>query len=208
MKPRSLAFHATDFYGSWGEFAGWDATKQSKFAKRFTAIAEKQTLVGMATGVEVAPFRSHLGPILGDLKSVPRRRFTPLMLCAINVLSQVSALCGNHRHAVAALFEAEEGMGETIEYFNYLKRKGVPWTQVFASVGVGDKSFLPLQAADLLAHESWRHLKEAVRPTGRPMRKSMQRLLKNGGVQIHLLPRDAYDAELLERSGSTYVRIG
>lgn len=70
---------------------------------------------------------------------------------------------------------------------------------MFAAVDVGDKSFLPLQAADLLAHESWRHLKEAVRPTGRPMRKSMQRLLKNGGVQIHLLPRDAYDAELLEQ---------
>jgi hypothetical protein len=86
-----------------------------------------------------------------------------------------------------------------------LKRQGVPWTEAFASVGTGDKSFVPLQSADLLAHESWRHLKETISPTGRPMRKSLKRLLQRAGVKISVLAGDAYDDAFLDQV-KQYIR--
>jgi hypothetical protein len=184
------AFHATDFFSFKGEFNGWDANieKHIRFAKLFTAIAAEQTQIGVGRGIESEPFHRIIGPEMRGLRHAPHRRFTSLMVCALGLLDDIARLWGERTEPIAVLFEAEPGIGEVIEYFHSAKARGVPFTKAYASIGQAAKSFLPLQAADLLAHECWRELKEHIRPSGRPRpRKSMQRLARGESIQLAMV---------------------
>lgn len=181
------AFHATDFFNFQREFKGWDEdkAKHERFAKLFTAIAERRTEIGVAHGVAVEPFNRLLAPVLVGIKSAPQQRMTALMLCAGMMLHDVGVRWKRSRGQIAVLFEWEEGIGQITEYFQYLKHRiKAPWTDAFVSAGTAGKEVLPLQAADLLAHESWRRMKEHLRPTGRPVRKTLTRLLRNSHLKI------------------------
>jgi hypothetical protein len=116
------------------------------------------------------------------------------MLCSGYTLqdaAQTIAPVGNGALKIAALFEDEDGLGQAIGYYQNLKKMGIPWTQAYVSVGVGDKSFLPLQAADLLAHLSFRHLKKLVQHRGNgalpAMAPPLKRLCENHKMKIQLL---------------------
>jgi hypothetical protein len=181
--------HATDFFNFQKQFKGWDGDlkKHAKFSKRFTAIAANQTAAGLALGVDLAAFHRILAPIFDKHPPSKSGRYTSLMFCAFNLLFEAAKLQRPPGERIAVLFEEEEGIGGVIDYYNYRRKKDEDWTRVFASVGVGaKKEFLPLQAADLLAHESWRRVCDYLQPTGRPKRKSFQRLLEQDYVDIRL----------------------
>jgi hypothetical protein len=184
-------FHATDFFSCHGEFEGWElgSKKHVRFAKRFTAIAESYGGVGVVCGLPVAAFREHLAPVFGTMRT-PHNRFTPKMLVTARLLSTVYRnLCGRGVQ-VAAIFEQEDGMGEVIDYFNFLKKHKEPWTDMFVSFATADKALHPLQGADLLAHEGWRHCNAVANKTGREVRKSFKRLLANNRLDVELIDPD------------------
>lgn len=196
IEAKVSQFHSTDFYACKGEFEGWErgSPKHRRFSKRFCSIAEKHVYAGFAHGIEVDAFRRLLAPRLKGLKSTPNQRFTSLMLCCSYVLqdaSQTLAPVGGGALRIAALFEYEDGLGQAIGYYQNLKKIGIPWTQAYASVGIGDKSFLPLQGADLLAHLSFRHLRRLIehRGTGAlpPLAPPLRRLCQNQKMKIQLL---------------------
>jgi hypothetical protein len=113
------------------------------------------------------------------------------MVCVMQVLRDVAMIFGPHGIRVSAVLEGEPGLGQAIEYFNYLKKKRLDWAQAFSTVGTGDKSILGIQAADLLAYESRRHL-EAVLNNGGDLtalthRKPFRRLIRNDRVNVNLL---------------------
>ena len=177
------AFHATDFFNFRGDFKGWDRDldKHTRFAKRFTAIAERQTECGVGRGVHVPPFLKLVQPVTKGM-TTPHRRFTPLMFCVSATLQNVLRIADVRRKQVAFVFEGDPGVGEAIDYVSWLCRKGEPWTEGIATLTTGDKDFLPLQGADLLAHECWRHMKGSIQGTGRARRKSLNRLLQRQRV--------------------------
>ncbi len=191
-------FHASDFYNARGEFQGWDYLKQVKFAKLFTAIAEKQTEIAIAHAMDLAAFNEFLAPILAARYWTPHGKVTPLMWCARTMLS---ALVNRHSQFVPPtqplqiIFETGDGVGEAIDYFRGLKMRGAPWAQHIVSFADGDKQLLPLQAADLIVHEAVRSGIETIHPSGRPKRKSMIRLVEGERVEVRILTRqNAMDA--------------
>jgi hypothetical protein len=187
-------FHAKDFYARppRGEFKSWelDSPKHKRFSKWFCAIAVREPYAGFATGIEVEPFRRLLAPKLKGLKSTPNAQMTSLMMCATDLLHDATEFLPSGVQ-VAALFEAEEGIGQVIGYFDSLKRSGVPWTEKIVSVGRGDKSFMPIQASDLLGHASFRHLRRIARRQGEPeMERPLKRLVKEQKVKITMLTEE------------------
>jgi hypothetical protein len=191
-------FHATDFYNAHGEFKGWDYKKQIKFAKLFTAIAEKQTEIGIAHAIDVAAFNELLAPILAARYWTPHGKVTPLIWCTRTVLA---ALVNRHSQFVPPtqplqiIFETGDGVGEAIDYFRGLKERGAPWLSQIVSFADGDKRVLPLQAADLIVHEAVRSAIETIHPSGRAKRKSMLRLVEGERVEVRVLTRqNAVDA--------------
>ena len=87
--------------------------------------------------------------------------------------------------SIAVILEEGDGVGEVIEYLYRLKKQNAPWMPPFVSFATGTKALLPLQAADYLVHELRRRISEALYVReGRPVRKSLQRLIRRGGVSI------------------------
>jgi hypothetical protein len=200
IEARVSQFHSTDFYACEGEFKGWKrgSPKHRRFSKRFCSIAEKHVYAGFAHGIEVDAFKRLLEPRLKGLKSTPNQRFTSLMLCCSYVLQDASQTLNSVRRDyplnIAALFENEDGLGQAIGYYQNLKKIGIPWTQAYVSVGVGDKSFLPLQGADLLAHLSFRHLRRLLQHRGPgalpELAPPLKRLCQNQKMKIQLLKEE------------------
>jgi hypothetical protein len=62
-----------------------------------------------------------------------------------------------------ALIEDGHGVGEVIGYLRHLKRIGEPWTVAFDDFVSVSKSEYPVQAADLLAYETWWELTKSVK---------------------------------------------
>ncbi len=194
-EARVTAFHATDFFNSRGEFEGWgnDPKKHRRFAKRFTAIAEKQTEVGVGRGVEEIAFEETVAAELSARCWTPHNRFTALMFCARMCIEWIAAdYVEPHlpNEQVTVFLEAGPGVGEVIDYLTGLRDKGVLWLQRFTSFATGDKTLLPLQGADLVVHETGRRVQEVLEPSGRPVRKSLLRLTKTERLEIRTWTRN------------------
>jgi hypothetical protein len=182
-------FHATDFFSCREEFAQWEigSPRHTKYAKRFAAIAEKHTATAIGRGVVPSAFAEIIDPLFRKYPPVKSGRFTSQTWCASTLLFAASRIALPRGERIAAIFEQESGIGLVVDYFNFLKRRHVSWTERFVSVGTGDKGeFVPLQGADLLAHESWRRAKEVLSPTGRAERKTFKRLVAGDRVDIKI----------------------
>lgn len=194
------AFHATDFFSRRGKhnkkegrYEDWPDDKHNRLARRFAAIAEKYTMLGVGRGIDMSAYRDLVLPEPVFRDSTPHDRFTPSMFCSQMGLEHVARRIRQYvpGQQVAVVFEQGDGVGEMIEWCRYLQRY-TSWAKIYCSFTPGDKSSFPLQAADLLAHETWRHIKEHVAPTGRPLRKSLERLLKGERISIRAGTRDQF----------------
>ena len=58
------------------------------------------------------------------------------------------------------------------------------WAYWFGPFKTAGKAEVPLQMADLLAHETWSRAKEAQSPNPRAIRKSFERVLVNGHIEM------------------------
>jgi hypothetical protein len=184
-------FHATDFYACRGEFDGWkqNGARHIEAAKRFTSIAPRHELMGFAHGVDVATYQRAVAPELARARKARLRKVSPRLLCVAVCLHEVHKLLSHFniwpRHErISILFEDEQGIGEAIDYFTYCKHRHEPWTKWFIGFGTVEKCVRPVQVADLLAHEAWRHATEVIEPTGRAKRKSFAAMLEGQKVQF------------------------
>jgi hypothetical protein len=185
-------FHATAFFNFQGEFRGWDRKRHLKFAKYFTAIAETNTEIAVGRAVDVRAYQQLVAPVLATHYWTPHGKVTPKMWCARTTLESLILRHGRflpRDQTLAVVFEEGDGVGEVIEYLGGLKKRGCPWAERINSLSDGPKSSLPLQAADLIMHEAVRSVREKINPTGRAMRKSMNRLVSSKRVEIHVFTR-------------------
>lgn len=206
-------FHATDFYSGHGQFAGdeWHhdvagrrvvgGPKHQEFAKRFTGVASDAGLIGFAFAIDAPSFRNILAP---TFEREPRKYKAshPKTFIAMMGLREVSnfleRLVGLGTGSIQVIFESEQGAGKFVDFFNESRERGEPWVRWFASFTTAPKSFLPLQIADLLAHEGWRREKENRSLSPRRYRKSFLRMIGGGKVMLR-----SYDEASLKRNAKT-----
>src|SRR5687767_1738130 len=133
-------FHATDFFACRREFKGWvqNSPKQNEFSERFAKIANRRAGLGLALGVDVEAFERVLAPEIRSVKT-PHGRFTPLMFVTTKLLATFAKLIWKGREPIAVVFEREDGMGEVIDYFNFLKKRRDSWTEHVVSFTQGEK---------------------------------------------------------------------
>jgi len=185
-------FHATDFFSRRGRYnkkgdryEDWPDHRHIKFAKRFTAIAESNTDAGVVRGVDVAAYSDLVLPESVFRVGTPHNRMVPRMFCVRTCLEWIARRWPDRpkKEPIVVILEEGPGVGEVIDWCIWLKRH-TSWGAVYCTFTPAPKSSLPLQAADLVAHEGWRLLKETLAPTGRPPRRSLGRLLRRHGVDI------------------------
>jgi hypothetical protein len=189
------AFHATDFFNARGEFKGWDlkGVRHLEFAKRFIGAAKKHTAFGTACGFDRRAYQEVLAAEFRGIRA-PGSRITPEAYCVINCLANASKKMAKHgvHVAVAVILEEGGGMGEAIEVLHVMRKAKEPWIASFVGFSVMPKSEFPLQAADLLAHEAWRHVTRAAAYVAgeAPMRKSLAALGSKGNVEVKYADRE------------------
>lgn len=183
------AFHATDFYACRGEFKNWTLNddRHVVFAERFTAVAEEAGLIGFALGLDGAAYAELVAP--EAVREDRRHRMThPRTFAVMSSLAAVGDFLvktpDRTRGGIRAVFEQEQGAGRFRDFFEESNTRRERWTYWFESFATGPKSLIPLQIADLLAHEAWRRVKEVQAENPRPIRKSLDRMLVGGRIDV------------------------
>jgi hypothetical protein len=155
-------FHATDCAGFFGEFTGWDQPKRDAFVAQLLPILPAHELAGIVIGIQLkdfeVAFRSH-----HDLVEMFGTPYTACFQWAISIIMEYATERGSGER-MAFVHEVNDYKGEAIKAFEYvdtfLNPRKIPMTMSFGSKA----QYVPLQAADVLAYEGGKFLKN---PTGK-----------------------------------------
>jgi hypothetical protein len=199
-------FHATDFYNAKRQFDDdkWrrevpgrgmvvGSDLHNAFAERFASIPVDSGLLGFAYSLDVPPFNEILAPELAKaerkhLQRHPRTQAIMSSLASIGAFFEKSGYRENGQ--IQVIFEHEHGAGKFGDFFNESRDRNERWTYFFQSFTTAPKSLVPLQMADLLAHETWRRTKQVRSDPSAPLRKSFERMLGDGKVSLLHHDRD------------------
>jgi hypothetical protein len=194
-------FHATDFfaYPPQGEFKGWkrDSVRWRRTAEMFTTATwsrpgAPRQVKGYATGIVTEAFPA-LRSVLMKAQA-PHRIKSMRLLCVTNCLAWISnwfrptGLPPGER--IQVLLEDEQGIGEVVDYFNFMKKRHASLTRDFLSLAPASKRVRPVQVADLFAHESWKGLQAQQKLPAAPPRPSFARMLEGGNLEVRLMTEE------------------
>jgi hypothetical protein len=173
-------YHAADCSSLKGEFAGWSVDEQIQFSKKLIAIIKYNMSTVMAYSmpmddfVAVYPERSEnsekemyglllkflMGQLIHDIKKQAGQQLGPFRI----------ALIHDHSSRDGDMLAAFNQMKEDVNF------KGRECFTTIAPRGWED--CIPLQAADLLAYETFKDAANRISPKPRPQRKSLESLFE------------------------------
>lgn len=181
-------FHMTDFVARAEQFTGWTDAECHSLIVKLISVIRSRTLKGFVAAVVKSDYD----------KIIPseyrhRMGFNHYTFAFRQCSSMINAYREEHglTEPFDYVFESgTKGSGEIMKIFD----EASCHTEVQSAFGMipGGYSFQPkrkviqLQSADILAWESYRHMRDSVVPTGAPApakRKSFQELLKGKHVQ-------------------------
>jgi hypothetical protein len=167
-------FHAADFESRWGEFKGWDKQRAVAFQKRLLTTIRLRTQARISVSVNVADFAEIVAPIA---KGVYGAYGFCLFQCLQYLALWLQKYAGDE--PVAYFFEQSDNQGEIGRAMEFLLRHPEFVTKFHLySYTFAPKSLEPLQAADLLAYETWKHVTNRVLSQGRAVRTSLENLMR------------------------------
>ncbi len=157
-------FHSTDCANLRGEFKGWTPVQRDAFVAQLLPVIGDANMLSFVSGIRVHDYD-------GVLRSYPwLERFlgTPYTACFQWVVHEI--VDGFRRNGVndriAFFHETNQWKQEALDCFDYLKSEY--YRDESLSLTFGDKSdYVPLQAADVLAYEGNKRLRDVKRPDRR-----------------------------------------
>lgn len=159
-------FHAADAQALKGEFCGWEEDDRDALVKRILPVTVDAGFPGIVIGINLDDFDR-------AVSTEPELRKwlgTPYTACFHWVLQSLIYLQfrSNSRERVAFVHENNDFHGEAMESFRYMEKHANPG-RVEMSMMFGSKAtYPPLQAADILAYEGNRRMRDPSRPERRP----------------------------------------
>jgi hypothetical protein len=158
-------FHATDCANFRGEFEGWDRARRDAYVAQLLPAIPAHPLAGIVIGIQLADFEAAFKdkPELVEMFGTP---YTACFQWAISIIMDIATDRG-HGERMAFIHEVNDYKGECFKAFEYvdtyLNPRKIPMTVSFGT----KEQYPPLQAADVLAYEGGKFLKN---PTGKPRR--------------------------------------
>lgn len=163
-------YHATDAQALRGLFEGWSEKERDALAIKLIEILRESPFAGQAVGINMRDYDA----ALASRENLKRLFGTPYGASFHWVVATIMDAVEKHgtNEALAFFHEENDFEAEAKEAFNWIKthrrRHKGPMTLVFA-----EKAYLvPLQAADILAYEANKKLRN---PDG-PSRRSLEAL--------------------------------
>jgi len=157
--------HRADLECFQREFKSWDSSRRTEFVKKAHSIIKKHTYVAVATGVIKADFEQ-------VMPSWVKKLFGGVYgWCANECLVHVGKWCEkrSYRDPINWVFEAgTAGHGQVSDLFEAL-HEHPEWGPrlCIGSWSFEDKSVVPLQAADTIAYEVFKHIENQIIDQGK-----------------------------------------
>jgi hypothetical protein len=159
-------YHATDAQALHGEFEGWSEPGRDEVVKRILPVIAEANLPGMVIGIQMDEFRKAFSgrPELIEMFGTP---YGACFQWLIQSLMYARSKFGSIER-YAFVHECNDYQREALEAFNYVKKYCNPQNSP-TSISFGTKAdYPPLQAADILAYEGNRRMRDPDRPERRP----------------------------------------
>ena len=158
-------FHAADCANFHGEFEGWNKERRDPYVAQLLPVIRTHELAGIVIGIRL----DHLTRGMKDHPELLEMFGTPYTACfqwAISIIMDIAKKHGKGER-MAFVHEVNDYKGECFKAFEYVKKYLNP-RAILMTLAFGTKAdYPPLQAADVLAYEGGKFLKN---PTGAPRR--------------------------------------
>jgi hypothetical protein len=171
-------YHATDCSACKREYAGWSIPEQIAFTKKLIAIIKYGMTTIMAFSMPLDDFVA----VYPEHSAHPEREMHGLLLkfMMTQLMRDIEAQAGRdlRPYRIAFIHDRSDRDGDMLAAFNQMKNdesfEGRDHFTTIASMSWED--CIPLQAADLVAYETFRDSKNLA--ASKPRRKSMESLLE------------------------------
>jgi hypothetical protein len=144
-------FHSTDCANCRGEFEGWDKPRRDAFVANLLPVLPAHELAGIVIGIDMHVFQKEL-QYHPELKRMVGEPYTVCFQWAVSIIMEVASEHGKGE-PMTFVHENNDYQGEALKAFGYvnenLNPRGIKMTMRFGAKA----DFTPLQAADVLAYE-------------------------------------------------------
>ena len=168
-EARAEYFHATEFFSYSGPFR-WlrdNPAEHHRLATLFALASYTVLPYGFSSSLDLNHFNPIFSRACRRLKT-PHDRIPAAMVVVAEVCAQVAQRALPPGGPKAQLFlEAGDGVGEILAWLRHLKEVGEGWTGAFVGFASRPGSDYSLQAADYLAHETWKEATQLMRNASR-----------------------------------------
>jgi hypothetical protein len=169
--------HRAELESYQGDFINWNEQLRIEFVKKAQRIIKDCTYCGVGIALVKSDFEEVLS------KDIRASKFGMAGWCATGCLAAIWRWCEerNHREPIQFVFEAGTlGQGKVNSIFEVLYRnRDLPQNSLIGGWSFQSKNVLPLQAADTVAYEFYRFLKnELIDDPKRPLRLSAKGLFR------------------------------
>jgi hypothetical protein len=177
-------FHSADCQALEGEFKGWTEKNRDALVARLLAVPARYELYGIAMGINLRDLADAVAadadiadnPYLGAFFGVPYGM--SLIWVLLNIIERTED--AGIRHEPLALFhEQNDFHADAMKAFEFVKSRRKRHVGPMTITFCGKDEFVPLQAADVLAYEANKRLRDP----SKPQRRSIAALGENITVE-------------------------
>ena len=155
-------YHATDCANYRGEFDGWTKEERDPYVAQLLPVIPTHQMAGIVIGINLV----ELDKVFRQYAELVEMFGTPYTACfqwAISIIVDIATQHGSGQR-MAFVHEVNDYKGECLKAFEYidtyLNPRKIPMTMSFGS----KEQYSPLQAADVLAYEGGKFLKNIDKP--------------------------------------------
>jgi hypothetical protein len=198
-------FHATDCESGYGDYKGISREQRLMEYKELTKIIAQSNMMGIGYAIDVAAYRKYIPDALED---------APYFHCFVRVILDFVKLTRwiIPQQTVKFIFDInpKTRFNSAFLYNNLLAiRQGYEQYTVYMEdeIGFATNRTVGIQVADLFTRETMKHFDNIFGPTKRPIRKSMDKLIKTGRFKCEYYHSDYFQnfrkkfAEIEKESG-------
>ncbi len=168
-----ISFHQSECVGGQGEFENISFEEREELQQKFIKIIVDTPLIGAVGGILLEPYNKILPRIKASRTIAPGRSVSgsledPYFLAFQFAVELVAKNAENHGipsdETIAFIFDRTHLKGRVAPlYDSLLDSKTLDFIGRLGTLAFEDKTkFLPLQAADILAYENFRHINDCV----------------------------------------------
>jgi len=159
-------FHAVDCANFEGEFKGWDAVARDELVVRLLRVINESDIPGVVIGLHMDEFRRAMAG-RDDLRALFGSPYAACFQWVVQVIMNLAVEAGS-RERIGFIHEINHYRQEALEAFAWVKENANPNRAIIGLQFDDKQDFVPLQAADVLAYEGNKRMRDPSRPERRP----------------------------------------